>query len=110
MSAAPASAIARAAATRPAPGAWIEPAWNDSGLTFRTPMTATGNPSPRERPARLARATELRGSGGFPELAGPGDEQDLPADPGPALEQRLGGAGERLDVFPEDLPGARGDG
>src|SRR5713226_1985469 len=108
MSAAPASAIARAAATRPAPGAWIEPAWNDSGLTFRTPMTATGNPSPRERPARLARATELRGSGGFLERAGAEDARDLLAVEGLALEQRAGERVELLDVLPEDLPGAGG--
>src|SRR2546428_3021064 len=34
---------------------YTDPAWKDSGLTLITPMTATGDASPRMTPARSAR-------------------------------------------------------
>src|SRR5438093_1959806 len=88
-----------------------EPAWNDSGLTLRAPMTATGLPLPTGTPPRKARCAKpsrepLRGSAGFLERTGAEDPGDLLAVEGLALEQRARQRVELLDVLLENLLGA----
>src|SRR5882672_1471310 len=75
-------------------------------------MTATGQPRPRETPARMARRRgkssrePLRGRAGLLEGAGTENASDLLAVEGLALEQSTGQRVKLLDVLLENLPGA----
>src|SRR2546425_42264 len=75
-------------------------------------MTATGQPLPRETPARRARRRgkssrePLRGRAGLLEGAGTENASDLLAVEGLALEQGTGQSVKLLDVLLENLPGA----
>src|SRR5262245_25674878 len=108
MRTAPASTMARAVLSRSWVAACTEPAWKDSGLTLRTPMTPTGRPLPRETPARTARRAKssrepLRGRRGFLEGSGSENARDLLAVEGLTLEQGARQRVELLDVVLEDL-------
>src|SRR5215813_2127761 len=108
---APAFTMASAASKSSSASACTEPGWKDSGLTFRTPMTPTGRPLPRDTPARTARRVTpsrepLRGRRGFLEGAGAENAGDLLTVEGLALEQGARQRVELLDVVLEDLLGA----
>src|SRR5262245_25195817 len=111
MRMAPASTMARAVVSRSSTPVCTEPGWKDSGLTFRTPMTPTGRPLPKDRPARTARRVTpsrkpLRGRRGFLEGAGAENAGDLLTVEGLALEQGARKRVELLDIVLEDLLGA----
>src|SRR5437016_14652369 len=102
--------MASAAARSSSPSVWTDPAWKDSGLTLRAPMTAAGTPRPRGTPARMARwaiepraATPARRLPGGDGCAGCGRS---PHRRGSPLEQGARQRVQLLDVPLEDLLGA----
>src|SRR5215467_6500084 len=102
--------MASAAATRSSRSTCTEPAWKDSGLTLRAPMTATGASGPSEIPARVARCViePRRGRAGFLEGSSAQDTGDLLTVEGLPLEQGARQCVQLLDVLLEDLLGATG--
>src|SRR5262245_28872480 len=111
MRMAPASTMARTVVSRSSAAVCTEPAWMDSGLTFRTPMTPTGRPLPKDTSASTARRVTpsrgpLCGRRGFLEGAGAENAGDLLTVEGLALEQGARQRVKLLDVVLEDLLGA----
>src|SRR4029453_18314523 len=104
-----------ARSTASSPG-YTEPAWNDSGRTLITPITATGEPGPTVTPATSAvesRAIQpcqwgLGRSGCLGERLGPEDAGDLLGVERLALQKGSGQRVKLLDVLLEDLLGPRG--
>src|SRR5262245_58060687 len=128
---APASTMPSAVATSASSLGGTAPATEDSGLTWRAPITTTGAPPPMGTPARRARrrANTLKDtivgktatrqpaaavaagsdrSRGLLERPRAQDPRDLLAVERLTLEQRAGERVELLDVLFEDRPGPRG--